>query len=119
LAVVRSLGGPRSLRDARDAEDFEQELVDQFLLAGLGSGATDGVVASERQVVFEFARFLDRPLWIARTADADRFLVAQRKDTGLAHNTVRRKACALAGFYDFLVVRYQGDIQALTGHVVE
>jgi site-specific recombinase XerD len=119
LAVVRSLGAPRRLRSAQEAEDFEQELVDQFLLAGLGAGVTDGVVASERLVVFEFSRFLGRPLWTAGPEDADRFLVAQRRDNGLARSTVQRKAWTLAGFFDFLTVRYQGDIHALTGYVVE
>ena len=33
LAVVRSLGAPRLLATAQDAEDFEQEMVDQYLLA--------------------------------------------------------------------------------------
>jgi len=119
LAVARSLGAPRRLRSAQESEDFEQELVDQFLLAGLGAGVTDGVVASERLVVFEFSRFLGRPLWTAGPEDADRFLVAQRRDNGLARSTVQRKAWTLAGFFDFLTVRYQGDIHALTGYVVE
>jgi len=80
---------------------------------------TDAVVAGERQVIFEFARFVKRPPWTARTAGADRFLMSRRKDSGLAHSAVRRRACALAGFYEFLVVRYQGDIQSLAGHVIE
>ena len=32
--------------------------------------------------------------------------------------TVQHKAWALARFYEFLVLRYQGDLQRLTGHVV-
>jgi site-specific recombinase XerD len=117
LAVVRSLGAPRQLRSAQEVEDYEQELVDQYLLAGLGAGATDGVVAADRSVIFEFSRFLCRPLWTARPEDADRFLVSQRKDGGRAKSTVQRKAWTLADFFGFLLVRYQGDIHALTGHV--
>jgi hypothetical protein len=75
LAVVRSLGGPQQLRSTQEAEDFEQELVDQFLLAGIGAGVSDGVVAADRSVIFEFLRFLSRPLWTAGPEDADRFLV--------------------------------------------
>lgn len=118
LAVVRSLESPRRLRSTQEFEDFEQELVDQYLLAGLGAGATDGFVAAGRSVIFEFARFLGRPLWTTGPEDADRFLVSQRKDAGLAHSTVQRKAWTLADFFGFLLVRYQGDIHALTGHVL-
>lgn len=117
LAVVRSLGAPRQLRSAQEAEDFEQELVDQFLLAGVGAGVTDSVITAERSVVFEFSRFLMRPLWTAGPEDADRFLAGQRRE-GLARSTVQRKAWTLASFYEFLLVRYQGDVHALTGHVL-
>jgi len=36
LAVVRSLRAPRSLTSARERQDFEQDLADQFLLAAVG-----------------------------------------------------------------------------------
>jgi integrase len=49
--------------------------------------------------------------------DADQFLVSQRA-RGLARSTIYGKAVALAQFYDFLIVRYQGDIHHLTGCVV-
>ncbi|WP_028815222.1 hypothetical protein [Streptomyces flavidovirens] len=35
LAVVRSIDTPRRLSTAQEYEDFDQELVDQFLLAGV------------------------------------------------------------------------------------
>ena len=38
LAVVRTLGLPRKLRSEENAEDFEQELVDEYTLALAGSG---------------------------------------------------------------------------------
>jgi hypothetical protein len=38
LAAVRSLDAPRSLQSVQEQEDFEQELVDQFLLAAVGAG---------------------------------------------------------------------------------
>lgn len=117
LAVVRSLGSARRLRSPQELEDFEQELIDQFALAVAGSGVTDRVVAADRSVVFEFVRFLGRPVWTTGPEDADRFLVDQRK-RGLAKSTVYRKAGALAAFFAFLIARYQGDIHALTGYVV-
>ena len=117
LAVVRSLGSARRLGSPQEVEDFEQELVDQFGLALASSGVTDGSIASVRSAVFEFVRFLGQPLWTATAVDADRFLAGQRK-RGLARSTVYQKAGTLAGFFDFLLARYQGDIHALTGHVI-
>jgi site-specific recombinase XerD len=119
LAVVRSLDAPRRLTTDQEREDFEQELVDQYLLAAVGAGCADSTVAHDRSALFEFIRFLDRPLWTAQPADADRFLARQRKQLGLAKLTVQHKAWAVARFFDFLVARYQGDIHRLTGYLVE
>jgi site-specific recombinase XerD len=119
LAVVRSLDAPRRLTTVEELQDFEQELVDQYALAMVGAGITDGQVASERSVLFSFIAFLGRPVWTAAPADADRFLSQQRKDRQLAHSTVRTKAQTIAQFFEFLMARYQGDIAALTGVVVE
>jgi hypothetical protein len=118
LAVVRSIGAPRRLETAQEYEDFEQELVDQFLLAGLGAGLADSSIEDDRRAVFEFVRFLGRPVWTAGPEDADRFLTDLRRVKKLGHSTVQRKAWTLAQFFDFLIVRYQGDVHALTGHVL-
>ncbi|WP_405842576.1 hypothetical protein OG528_29855 [Streptomyces platensis] len=61
LAVVRSLGAPRQLETPQEFEGFEQEIVDQYLLAGLGSGVADSTLNSDRSPVFEFIHFLGRP----------------------------------------------------------
>ncbi|REF00545.1 tyrosine-type recombinase/integrase [Thermomonospora umbrina] len=117
LAVVRSLGAPRSLRTAQEFEDFEQELIDQFALACAGAGITDRYISEERSMIFGFLKAVGRPLWEVGPADADGFLVGQRK-AGLAPSTVSGKAQTLARFYDFLLARYQGDVHALTGYVL-
>jgi hypothetical protein len=101
LAVVRSLDAPRRLDTTQAREDYEQELVDQFLLAAVGAGACDSTVLESRSVIFEFARFLGRPLWMAQPQDADAFLARQRTVLGRAKLTVQHKAWALARFYDF------------------
>ena len=118
LAVVRSIEFPRRLRMAEELEDFEQELVDQYALAGAAAGITDSHIAHERSVLFEFSRFLARPLWTAVAGDADRYLTHLRRERKQAHSTLAGKAGTLAMFYDFLISRYQGDIHALTGYVV-
>lgn len=117
LAEVRSLGSPRQLRTPQELEDFEQELIDQYALAALGAGLIDATVAQERTALFEFTRFLGRPVWTASPEDGDRFLTDQRRQ-GRAKTTISRKASILAAFFDFLISRYQGDIHALTGHVL-
>lgn len=117
LAVVRSLGGPKRLRTAQDVEDFEQELVDQFLLAAVGVGFSDSKISEDRATIFQFSRFLARPLWTAQPSDVDRFLAAQRR-LGRARATIVGKVGSIAQFYEFLLLRYQGDIHALTGYVV-
>jgi site-specific recombinase XerD len=119
LAVVRSLAAPRRLTTVEELRDFEQELVDQYALAMVGAGITDGQVASERSTLFSFVGFLGRPVWTATPADADRYLAQQRKGGQWAHATVRTKAQTIAQFFEFLIARYQGDIAALTGVVVD
>ena len=116
--MVRSLDGPRRLVGVEETQDFEQELLDQYALAMVGAGITDGQVASERATLFSFVAFLGRPVWTATPTDADRYLTSQRADRHLVHATVRNKAYTIARFFDFLTVRYQGDIHALTGVVV-
>ena len=118
LAEVRSLSTARSLRTPQELEDFEQELVDQFALAVVGAGATDGHVASDRAVVFEFIRFLGAPMWTATPEDADRYLVWLRRDRAQAISTVQLKAWTVGRFFAFVEARYQADIHALTGCVV-
>lgn len=118
LATVRTLGSPLRLRTVQEAEDFEQELVDQFALAAIGAGATDRHVGAERSVIFAFLRFLGRPAWMATAADADRFLGHLRRDLAQAPATLESKAGTLGHFYDFLIGRYQGDVHALTGCVL-
>lgn len=119
LAVVRSLGSARRLVSAAEFEDFQQELIDQWSLAMAASGVVDSTVLRERGAVIEFTRFLGRHLWTAGPHDADRWLRHLRVHQRQAASTVRGKAGSVARFFDFLQVRYQGDIHALTGVVVD
>jgi site-specific recombinase XerC len=119
-AVVRSIGsaGRFQAPSAQVLEDFEQELVDQYCLAAVGAGLTDGYIARERAAVFRFIRHLGGRLWTATPDDADRYLVWARRDAGWAHSTIEMEAGCLSWFYEFVIDRYQGDIHGLTGHVV-
>lgn len=115
LAIVRSLGGPRRLVNESQVSDFAQELIDQWALALAAAGYVDSYVANQMTYVSEFWQFLAKPLWMADVDDADRFLTWLRRGKRHAGSTVRDKALTLARFYDFLRLRYQGDIYALTG----
>lgn len=118
LAVVRSIGTARSLRSAEELEDFEQELVDQYCLALLGAGLSDGHVAADRSVLFELVEFLAVPVWQMAAEDGDRWLHWLRRHRRQARSTVQGKAWAVAQFFEFLLARYQSDIHVLTGCVV-
>lgn len=118
LAVVRSIGTARSLRSVEEFEDFEQELVDQYCLASLGAGFTDEHVAGDRAVLFELIGFLGVSVWAMTPEDGDRWLLWLRRHRRLARSTVQSKAWAVAQFFEFLLIRYQADIYALTGCVV-
>jgi site-specific recombinase XerD len=118
LAVVRNIDSVAQLRTGEDVAVFEQEIADQYALAMAAAGLTDTYVAGTRRAIFEFADSLSGPLWTASCNDADRFLTGERR-SGLAPTTRATKAVMLAQFYSFVIARYQGDIHALTGWVVE
>ncbi|MEU0514931.1 tyrosine-type recombinase/integrase [Amycolatopsis thermoflava] len=118
LAVVRTIRSPRQLSTAQEQGDFEQELVDQYALAMAASGVSDLHVSRERSVLFDFVRFVGRPVWSVETDDADRYLIWLRATRKQAPNTVFSKAVTLRQFFDFVIARYQGDIHELTGCVV-
>ncbi len=120
VGVVREIGTARRFGavSSQELEDLEQELVDQYVLAAVGAGLTDSYIAGERRAVFEFIRFLGRPLWTAAPDDGDRYLAATRRERGWARTTVENRASTLSRFYEFVINRYQGDIHALTGKVV-
>ena len=118
LAVVRNIGSGAVLRGEDDVAAFEQEVIDQYALAMAAAGLTDAYVSNVRRTIFEFIATLSGPLWSALCSDADRFLNEQRR-AGRAASTRSTKAMALASFYAFVIARYQGDIHALTGWVVE
>lgn len=108
----------QALASAQDVEDFEQELVDQYALAMVAAGLSDGHIRNSRATVIEFARSMTRPLWEATCQDADRYLAEQRR-LGRSVSTRAGKAGTLSVFYDFVIDRYEGAIRRATGVQVE
>lgn len=118
LAAVRSLYDARRPVSPEELDDLEQEVVDQYALASASSGVGDSTVVRERSVIFSFVQFAGRRLWEVTASDADRF-AHQRKELRLSATTVHSKALVIARFYEFVLFRYQGEIHAATGRVVE
>lgn len=121
MALVALPGGSATdpaFSSAQAVEDFEQEIVDQYALAMASAGLSDGHIRNTRAVAIEFARSLTAPLWEATCADADRFLAEQRR-SGHSVSTRAGKAGSLAGFYEFVITRYEGTIRRVTGVLVE
>ena len=118
VALPGGSGTDPILSSALAAEDFEQEIVDEYALAMAASGLSDRHIRGTRAVVIEFARSLTVPLWEATCADADLFLAEQRR---LGHSVSTRagKAGKLALFFEFMISRYQGQIHRATGVLVE
>jgi integrase/recombinase XerC len=100
------------------AEDFEQEIVDQYALAMAAAGLSDPHIRNTRATIIEFARSVTGPLWAATCQDADRFLAEQRR-LGRSVSTRAGKAGTLALFYEFMIRRYQGRIHRVAGVLVE
>jgi site-specific recombinase XerD len=107
-----------ALASPQQAEDFEQEIVDQFAMAMAAAGLSDDHIRQTRSTVIEFARSLTKPLWEASCKDADAFMAEQRR-RGLAVSTRAGKAGALSTFYEFVIARYEGQIRRATGVLVE
>lgn len=118
LAVVRSIGTARGWRSEEDAAEFEQEIIDQYALAMAAAGLSDAYISHSRTAIFELRSHVNIPLWQVKPADADAFLAGLRR-AGLAASTRAGKAGVIAQFFDFAISRYQADINALTGWVIE
>jgi integrase/recombinase XerC len=118
LVALPSGATELALTTPQDAEDFEQELVDQYALAMLAAGLSDGHIRNSRAIVIEFARSLPVPLWEATCNEADAFLAEQRR-LGRSVSTRAGKAGTLASFYEFVIARYEGTIRRATGVSVE
>ncbi|MDR6980071.1 site-specific recombinase XerD [Streptomyces sp. 3330] len=121
LRLVRSVsgdGGAGAGGGGGGEEGFEAELVDRFVLAGLGAGMSDRSLAADRAALAGFRSFTGCPLWAVQAVDVDGWLVYLRRERGLARSTVFDLVGRIARFYDFLLARYQRAVFERTGCVV-
>ncbi|MFD9403466.1 tyrosine-type recombinase/integrase [Streptomyces sp. NPDC060011] len=96
---------------------FEGELLDRFVLAGLGAGISDVSLAEDRRILTGFLAWSGRRVWEVQASDVDGWL-ADLRTRGRARSTVYDRANTIARFYDFLTLRYQREVHARTGWVV-
>lgn len=118
VAGLTVVGSAQDTGGAGEGAGFEQELVDRFLLAGLGAGISDRSLREDRSVVCDLLRFTGRRVWAVRAQDVDGWLVELRRQRYLARSTVYDRANTVARFYDFLTCRYQSEVHARSGWVV-
>lgn len=116
LAVVRDIRSPRSLDTPEAAADYQQDLLAEYVLARSAHGVTDSTVRGDLAAVEEFLCWAGCWAWEVTSRHGDRFLAEAQR--GKAVKTRQIKAARITGFYRFLETRYQGEIHALTGHVV-
>jgi hypothetical protein len=117
LAVVRDLRAVRPVPDEVDLDAFEQDLIAGFVLARSAAGVTDKSIQAELRAVGEFRESMGRHLWTARPDDADRLL--GQRCRGQAKATIAGKAFAISVFFQYLELRHQVEIHALTGEIVQ
>jgi site-specific recombinase XerD len=116
LAVVHDIRSPRSLGTPQAAADYQQDLLAEYVLARSAHGVCDSTVRGDLAAVEEFLCWAGCWAWEVTSRHGDRFLAEAQR--GKAVKTRQLKAARIAGFYRFLEIRYQGEIHALTGHVL-
>ncbi|MFG2843956.1 tyrosine-type recombinase/integrase [Kitasatospora sp. NPDC048296] len=117
LALVRDLRSVRPTLSTAELDAFEQDLVAGFVLARSAAGVEDASIQAEIRAISEFRESMGRHLWTARPDDADRFLGERCRDQ--AHSTVSGKAFGISVFFEFLELRHEAEIHALTGDLVQ
>lgn len=117
LALVRDLRSARPRLSDGELDAFEQDLIAGFVLARSAAGVTDKSVQAELGAISELRASMGRHLWTARPDDADRLL--GQRCRGQAKATIAGKAFGISVFFQFLELRHQVEIHALTGETVQ
>jgi site-specific recombinase XerD len=117
LALVRDLRSARPNPTPDELDGFEQDLIAGFVLARSAAGVADSSIRGEVRAITEFRESMDRHLWTARPDDVDRYL--GRWCDGQSHSTLSGKAFGISVFFEFLELRHNAEIHALTGEVVQ
>jgi site-specific recombinase XerD len=117
LAPVRDLREFRSDPTPEDLEDFEVDLMSEFVLARAAAGVSDSAIRRDIGNLEMLREWLDRPLWSMSVTDADAYFGAELKTA--RPSTRAAKAATIAVYFDFMDLRHKVRIHELTGHIVE
>lgn len=116
LAAVADLSERRGLASAGDLEQFEVDALAGYVLARSSAGVTDATIRSEVRHLELTREWFGRPLWEMEPSDADRYFGHELRS--VASGTRVAKAQALRIYFEFLELRHQVELHAMTGRMV-
>jgi integrase/recombinase XerD len=117
LAAVTDLRERRAPTSAEDLEAFEVDVLAGFVLARSSAGMTDATIRGDVSNVEQVREWFGRPLWEMEPTDADAYFgrVLRTSPSG----TRLSRAQSLRTYFEFLEMRHQAEIHAMTGRIVE
>lgn len=116
LALVRDLRDVRPVASPQAVAEFEVDLMAGFVLARASAGLCDSTIRGDVSHLELMREWFGRPLWEMGPADADAYFGKALR--GAAMGTRLARAAALSVYFEFLELRHQADLHALTGIVV-
>jgi integrase/recombinase XerD len=116
LAVVTDLRERRGRASAEELEQFEVDVLAGYVLARSSAGVTDGTVRTEVRHLETLREWFGRPLWEMEPSDADRYFGQELRSA--ASGTRMVKSQALRTYFEFLELRHQVELHAMTGRVI-
>lgn len=112
---MRDLRDARPLATAEAVAQFEVDLLAGFVLARASAGLCDATIRSDVSHLELIREWFGRPLWEMAPADADGYFGKVLR--GAAMGTRLARAAALSMYFEFLELRHQAELHALTGVV--
>lgn len=116
LAAVTDLREHRGPASAEELEHFEVDVLAGYVLARCSAGVTDSTIRSEVRHLELLREWFGCPLWEKEPADADRYFGHELRSATSGTRMV--KAQALRIYFEFLELRHQVELHAMTGRVV-
>lgn len=115
LALVRDLRDVRPVATAEAVAEFEVDVMAGFVLARASAGLCDSTIRGDVSHLDLMREWFGRPLWQMTPADADVYFGKVLR--GAAAGTRLARAAALSVYFEFLELRHQAELHALTGIV--
>ncbi|MFI9638194.1 tyrosine-type recombinase/integrase [Nocardia sp. NPDC051929] len=116
VSVVRDLRSYRPVASPEELEAFETDVLAGLVLARSAAGLSDGTIRGDVSNLVQVREWFGRPLWEMEAADADRYFGRElRRSPG---GTRLARAQALSVYFEFLELRHQVELHAMTGRVV-